>query len=61
VLKQPKPVISMCGPGHAATMFYQFPDNIFKDNLAQVCSITAMITVSGDGSISAAEVQDQIA
>lgn len=42
-------------------MFYQLPDSLFKDELAKSASPTALITVSGEGSISAAEVQDQIA
>jgi hypothetical protein len=50
----------MCGVGNAGTLFYQLSDHLFKDNLAQNSSTTAVVNITGDGSITAAEVQDQI-
>uniref|UniRef100_A0ACD5X0H8 Uncharacterized protein n=1 Tax=Avena sativa TaxID=4498 RepID=A0ACD5X0H8_AVESA len=61
VLKQPKPVITMMGSGHANTLFYSLPDSLFRDNLAQGPSTTALISVTGEGTISVVKVQDQIA
>ena len=61
VLKQPKPVINMCGVGASETMFYSLPDNLFKENMAPTKAPNALISVSGEGTVEAADVVKEVA
>ena len=60
-LKQPKPTISMFGVATSETMFYALPDSLFKENLAIESAPNALISVSGEGVIDAADVVKEIA
>ena len=61
MLKQPKPTISMFGVGASETMFYALPDSLFKEGLSIQSTPNALISVSGDGSIEAADVVKEVA
>ena len=61
VLKQPKPVINMCGVGASETVFYALPDSLFKENLTPTANPNALISVSGEGTVEAMDVVKEIA
>ena len=51
----------MFGVGSSETMFYALPDNLFKEGLVRESAPYALISVSGDGSIEAADVVKEVA
>ena len=60
MLKQPKPIAALCGPASNETMFFQLADPLFEEDLAMTTSSTALISVSGEGSITAEEVEKEV-
>jgi hypothetical protein len=61
VLKLPRPTSFFVGCGNDATLDLQIPDSVYKPQLISSGTPTALVQVSGEGVVSAADVQSLMA
>jgi hypothetical protein len=61
ILKLPKPMSFFVGCGNDATLDLQLPDSVYKPQLISPSAPTALVKVSGEGSVTAADIQSLMA
>nr|XP_051198628.1 uncharacterized protein LOC127312198 [Lolium perenne] len=61
ILKVPKPMSFFVGCGNDATLDLQLPDSVYKPQLIASGAPTALVQVSGEGTVTAADIQSLLA
>jgi hypothetical protein len=61
VLKLPRPTSFFVGCGNDATLDLQLPDSVYKPQLITSGAPTTLVQVSGEGTVSAADIQSLMA